>query len=218
MGLSGRGQRAGSPETTAAQAMGAKAPIGFPVSNRSLVLDLGETRLVHQLIMYDNKLDSSGKSPLIAKYGLRLYISDDGNHFTPYTKAFKITVESGKQEGVFETARIDGLVILARYIKLHADLPTMAYDFANTNLQQMVRAYRDPSLTATVAEVHVDRYVVGLAKIYARIEMPEKDGGQLWLEVFDSKGSKLDRVAVPKGGIVKHETDVMGSGYRSASS
>ncbi len=208
IGFVGPGPMAEPPESAAGQAMGTKAPIGFPVSNRSLVLDLGETRLVHQLVMYDDKRDNSGTSPLITENGLLLYTSDDGFNFTPYTRPFEITVEPGKQEGVFETARIDDLVILARYIKLHADLPTMAYDFANTNLQQMVRVYQDPGLAATVTYVRADRYLAGQAKIYARIEMPAKDESPLWIEAFASSGAELGRVLVPDDGIVRHELDV----------
>lgn len=208
IGFIGPGASIESPESAAGPVMGSKTAAAFPVSNRSLVLDLGEARLVHQLVMFDDKVDNSGTSPLIAENGLLLYTSSDGLNFKPYTKPFKITIERGLEKGVFERVRIDGLVIMARFIKLHADLPTLAYDFANTNLQQMVRSYQDSGLAPKVVEVHANRYVTGQAEIYARIKMPTKDDSPLWLEVLDSNGAKLSRVAVPEDGIVRQELDV----------
>lgn len=95
IGFVGPRENSGSPESAAAQSMGGKTAAAFPVSNRSLVLDLGEARLVHQLVMFDNKVDNAGTSPLIADHGLLLYTSNDGLTFTPYTTPFTITVDCG---------------------------------------------------------------------------------------------------------------------------
>ncbi len=208
IGFIGPGDKIDPPESAVATAMGSKAPLAFPVANRSLVIDLGEVRLVHQVNLYDNRRDNSGTSPLISKYGLELYTSHDGQHFVRYEQPFKITIEAGRQKGVFEKVRIEGLAIMARYIKLHAELPSKAYDFCNNNLQQMARVYQDPGLAATLVELQADRYVVGRAAFSARIEMPSKGESALWLEVLDSSGKKLTRLAVPKNGEVRDQIDV----------
>ncbi len=210
IGFIGPGAKMDPPESAvaSASAMGSKASIAFPVSNRSLVIDLGEERLVHQVNLYDDRRDNSGTSPLISKYGLELYTSHDGQHFVRYEQPFEITIEAGRQPGVFEEVRIGGLAIMARYIKLHAELPSKAYDFCNNNLQQMARVYQDPGLAATLVELQVDRYVEDRAAFSARIEMPGEDGSALWLEVLDSSGKKLARFAVPKDGAVRDQFDV----------
>ncbi|MFK5923774.1 MAG: family 10 glycosylhydrolase [Verrucomicrobiota bacterium] len=208
IGFIGPGVKMDPPESAVASAMGSKASVAFPVSNRSLVIDLGEVRLVHQVNLFDNLRDNSGTSPLISKYGLELYTSHDGRHFVRYEKPFEITIEAGRQQGVFEKVRIESLTVLARYIKLHAELPSRAYDFVNSNLQQMVRVYQDPGLAATLTELQVDRYVADRAAFSARIEMPGKDGSALWLEVLDTAGNKLARLAVPKDGEVRDQIDV----------
>lgn len=189
-----------SPETAVCGNLSYPSSVGFPYLNRSIVVDLGEPRLVHQLRMLDDLKDSGGTAPTIAESGLLIYTSNDGRTYARYPGNFRITIRSGKPEGVFDVVTIEGLAIFARYIKLHADRRDEKWDFASNNLQTMVKAYQDSALSARILSVAMPRYSAGTGRLDAQVEMPEADVGRLILEVEAKSGGPLAKIEVAPTG------------------
>ena len=208
IGYIGPGSLAEPPESATCGKPAYTGSAAFPFLNRSIVIDLGRPALVHRLVMLDDYKDSGGTSPSICAHGIRVFTSRDGLSFRPYSKRFRTTIRSGTREGVFDVVELDGLAIMVRYIKLHADLPTKEWDFANKRLTEMVRAYQDPGLAAAISYVRVDRYSAGRAQVYARIDMPSGDRSPLALQVSLPMGRALAQFAVPASGVVRGAIDV----------
>ena len=196
-----------APETTPCGNLRYSGSVGFPYLNRSLVIDLGEQKLIHKLMMLDDHRDNGGTSPTLTEGGPSIYTSADGRTYERYTESFRISARSGKPEGVFDVVEIEGLALFARYIKLHADRGDDQWDFANNNLQKMVRAYQDLDLVARIVSVSLPRYSAGRVKLKACLDMPKVDPGSLLLDVR-AGDTQLSQVRPLPSGTCQSEVDV----------
>lgn len=196
------------PETTSCRRFGYQASVGFPYRNRSLVIDLGQPVLIHRLKLIDDHSDHGGASPVIARYGLRIYTSNDERTYERCTAPFKINIRSGKPEDAFDVVEIDGLAIVTRYIKLHQDLPDDEWDLGNNNLQKMVRAYQNADLAGGIDYVVAPRYAAGRAQLRAKIAMPKASAEGVVLEVCDETGELVGELPVPATGMCLGKLDV----------
>ncbi len=199
------------PATTPCAHFAYGGSVGFPYRNRSVVVDLGRPTAVHKLTLLDDVWDHGGDSPLIRKYGIEIYTSDDNRSYAKYPYKFRINIRSAKSEGAFDAVVIEDLDIFARYIKLHADLPEDGCDFANKNLQKMVRVFRDPDRVARIVSLATERYVAGSAQVRATVELPKADRGPLSLElavgpIGARPLAQLKKIALASSGV--HEVDV----------
>ena len=197
-----------APETTGCRNFTYRSSVGFPFRNRSLVVDLGAPVLVHRLMLIDDFSDHGGTSPVIAKHGLLIYTSNDDQTYTRYTAPVAISFRSGKPEGAFDVVEIDGLAMVARYVKLHQQLPDDEWDLANKDLQKMVRAYQNPDLAAAIDYVVAPRYVCGRAALRAKIAMPRTSAPGITLEVRDEAEELVAKLPVPASGMCVGEVDV----------
>ena len=198
---------ANAPETTPCGNLRYSGSVGFPYLNRSLVIDLGEQTLVHKLKMRDDHRDNGGTSPTLTDGGLSIYTSADGRTYRRYTEDFMIRARSGKPEGVLDVVEIEGLALFARYIKLHADRADDRWDFANNNLQKMMRAYQDVDLAARIVSVDLPRYSAGRLRLAARLDLPKLALRSLRLDV-GAGDVQLGQVQPLPSGTCQAELDV----------
>jgi hypothetical protein len=195
------------PETTGCGDFTYNLGVGFPYRNRSVVIDLGTPQAVHRLLLLDDHLDNGGTSPVLMACGLQIYTSDDDRTYRLYQPAFTLTARSGKPEGVFDVVEIDGLAIVARYIKLHADLADERWDFGSNNLQKMVRAYADPDRAAAIGSLKVSRYAETSLSVKAQCQRPKVVDGVLELR-FLAAGGAVGSLPVDEAGRVEGTVDI----------
>ncbi|MBT3379330.1 MAG: family 10 glycosylhydrolase [Lentisphaerae bacterium] len=198
------------PETSVCRHFGYQASVGFPYRNRSLAVDFGRPVLVHRLQLLDDYSDHGGTSPSIAKHGLGIYTSQDGRTYERCTLPFTITIRSGEAEGAFDLVEIDGLALVARYVKFHQALPDSEWDLGNNNLQNMVRAYQDADLAGAIETVVVPRYSAGHALLRATVTVPRVGAEGLSLDISDSLGQPLAAIPVPADGVCSGDLGVGG--------
>jgi len=150
-GFIGPGPASEPPESSPCMGFGYPASAGFPYKNRSLVVDLGDPApAVHRIVLIDDYSDNGGDSPVVRKYGLQLYTSDDNLTYARYTGPVRLHFRTAGPEGGFDAVVLDELRIRSRYIKLHAEIPDETWDLGNHHLNRMVRVFQDTDRVADI--------------------------------------------------------------------
>ena len=212
-GYIGPGSASDPPETSPCTAFGYVGSAGFPFRNRSVAVDLGDPPpIVHRIVLIDDYSDNGGDSPVVRKYGLQIYTSDDNRNYTRYRGPLRLHFRSAAPEGGFDAVVLDDLVIRARYIKLHAEIPDESWDLGNHHLNRMVRVFQDVNRVTDMRAFEVARYVAApslVGRVRLRLPVSGTHGGTLRLSLTGRGGEPLLKtIEVPIAAAGKRERTI----------